>query len=98
MMLSALFPEGNGMSHDAQSAPDIVFLRNIGIALLALTVATGTICVVGILKYGEPLVLAQSVDGNAATADLTLIKPRLIGWAGALSNIWFCTVEVSNCA
>jgi hypothetical protein len=98
MMLSALFPKGNGMSHDAQSAPDIVFLRNIGIALMALTIATGAICVVGSLQYNEPLVLAQSVDGNAATTDLMLIKPRLIGWAGALSNIWFCTVEVFNCA
>ncbi len=86
------------MSHDAQSAPDIIFLRNIGIVLMALTVATGAICVVGSIKYSEPLVLAQSVDGNAAATDLMLIKPRLIGWAGALSNIWFCTVEVSNCA
>ena len=72
MMLSALFPKGNRMSHDAQSAPDIVFLRNIGMALLALTVATGAICVVGSLKYSEPLVLAQSVDDNATATDLML--------------------------
>ena len=98
MFFSALSPKGNRMSHDAQSAPDIVFLRNIGIALIALTVATGTICVVGSLKYSEPLALAQSVDDNAAATDLMLIKPRLIGLAGALSNIWFCTVEVFNCA
>ena len=75
MMLSALFPKGKTMSHDAQSAPDIVFLRNIGIVLMALTVATGAICVVGGLKYSEPLVLAQSVNDNAAATDLMLIKP-----------------------
>jgi len=75
MFFSALSPKGNRMSHDAQSVPDIAFLRNIGMALLALTVATGTICVVGILKYSEPLVLAQSVDGNAAATDLMLFKP-----------------------
>ena len=74
MMLSALFPKGKTMSHDAQSAPDIVFLRNIGIVLMALTVATGAICVVGGLKYSEPLVLAQSVGDNAAATDLMLIK------------------------
>ena len=75
MTLSALFPKGKTMSHDAQSAPDILFLRNIGIALIALTVATGSICVVGSLKSSESLVLAQSVDDNASATDLILIKP-----------------------
>ena len=42
---------------------------------MALTVATGAICVVGGLKYSEPLVLAQSVDDNAAATDLMLFKP-----------------------
>ena len=60
------------MSHDSQAAPDIVFLRNIGIALVALTVATGTVSVVGCLKTSEPLLLAQSMDGNAAAVGLML--------------------------
>lgn len=71
-MLSALFPKGKTMSHDAQSAPDIVFLRNIGIALVALAVATGAICVVGGLKSGEPWVPPQFVDDNAAATGLVL--------------------------
>ena len=63
------------MSHDVQSAPDIAFLRNIAISLLALTIAVGVICVVGSLKSNEPLVLAQSVDGNAAATGLILMQP-----------------------
>ena len=58
------------MSHEAQSTPDIAFLRNIGMALLALTVAVGTISVVGSLKTSEPLELPQSVEGNAVATNL----------------------------
>jgi len=74
-MLSALFPKGKRMSHDPQSVPDIAFLRNIGMVLLALTVAVGAICVVGGLKSSELWVPPQFVDDNAAAADLMLIKP-----------------------
>ena len=70
MLFSALSPEGNKMAHDAQSTPDIAFLRNIGITLLALTVAVGAISVVGCLKTSEPWMLAQSLDINTtARAD-----------------------------
>ena len=58
--------------YDAQSAPDIAFLRNTGIALLALTVAVGAISVVLALKTSEPLVLVQSVGGDAPATDLIL--------------------------
>jgi hypothetical protein len=61
------------MPYDPQSGPDIVFLRNTGIALLALTLAVGAISVVGSLKTRElvePVVLAQSVDGGSPAADL----------------------------
>ena len=62
------------MSYDLRSAPDIVFLRNTGMALLALTVAAGAISVVGALKTSEPLVLAQSVDADAPATGLMLQK------------------------
>jgi hypothetical protein len=71
-MLSALFPKGKRMSHDAQSVPDIALLRNIGMALLALTIAVGAICVVGGLKSREPWVPPQFVDDNAAATGLML--------------------------
>ena len=58
--------------YDAQSAPDMVFLRNTGFALLALTVAAGAISVVGALKANKPLVLAQSAESAAPTTDLML--------------------------
>lgn len=58
--------------YDPQLAPDIGFLRNTGIALLALTVAVGAISVAGALNAGEPLVLAQTVDGGAPVTDLML--------------------------
>ena len=51
------------MPDGPQLVPDIVFLRNAGIALLALTVALGAISVVGSLEATAPLKLAQSVDG-----------------------------------
>ena len=52
-----------GMPDDQQLLPDIAFFRNAGIALLALTVALGTISVVGSLKATAPFMLVQSVDG-----------------------------------
>ena len=58
--------------YDAQSAPDMVFLRNTGIALLALTVVAGAISVAGALKTNEPLVLARSVEGDTPATDLML--------------------------
>jgi hypothetical protein len=54
----------------------MVFLRNTGIALLALTVAVGAISMVGALKTSEPLVLAQSVDGDAAATGLKFKQPE----------------------
>ena len=57
------------MSHDAQSAPDIAFLRNIAITLLALTVVVGAIGVTGSLVTSDPFVLNQSLNGNTAARD-----------------------------
>ena len=57
---------------DPQSAPDMVFFRNTGIALLALTVAAGAISVVGVLKTSEPLTMAQSAESAAPATDLML--------------------------
>ena len=39
---------------------------------MALTVATGTVSIVECLKTSEPLLLAQSMDGNAAAVGLML--------------------------
>jgi hypothetical protein len=50
----------------------MVFLRNTGIALLALTVAAGAISVVGALKAIEPVVLTQSVESDTPATDLML--------------------------
>ena len=58
--------------YDTQSAPDVVYLRNTGIALLALTLAAGAISVVGALKTGESLILAQSAARAAPAADSLL--------------------------
>ena len=58
--------------YDTQSAPDVVYLRNTGIALLALTLAAGAISVVGALKTGESLILAQSAASAALAADSLL--------------------------
>ena len=55
-----------------QSGPDRVFLRNLGIGLLALTVAAGAISVAGALKTNAPQVLAQSVDADAPATALML--------------------------
>jgi hypothetical protein len=74
MLISALFPKGKSMTHHAQSAPDIAFLRNIGIALLGLTVAVGAISVVGCLKAGEPWMVAQSLDGNITASDVGILS------------------------
>jgi hypothetical protein len=76
MLLSALFPKGKRMSYYPQSAPDFVFLRNTGMALLALAVAAGAISVIGALKTSEPLVLAQSVDFDAPATGLMLMQPE----------------------
>ena len=57
---------------DARPAPDMVFLRNTGFALLALAVAAGAISVAGALKTSAPLVLAQPVDGDAPATDFML--------------------------
>ena len=58
--------------YDPQSAPHVVYLRNTGFALLALTVAASAISVAGALKISSPLVLAQSVDGNIPPTDFML--------------------------
>jgi hypothetical protein len=59
--------------YDPQSAPDVVFLRSTGFALLALTLAAGAITVAGVLKFSEPLVMAQSAE-FAAPADDSLLQ------------------------
>jgi hypothetical protein len=61
-------------SYDPQSAPDIVYLRNTGFALLALTLMAGAISVFGVLKTSEPLVMAQSTE-SAVPADDSLLQP-----------------------
>ena len=58
---------------DPHLAPDVVFLRNTGFALLALTVAVGAIGALGVLKTSEPLIMAQSA-ASAAPADETLLQ------------------------
>ena len=57
---------------DLQSAPDVVYLRNTGFALLALAAATGAITVVGALKTSQPLTMAQSAESAVAAADSLL--------------------------
>jgi hypothetical protein len=59
--------------YDPQSAPDVVFLRNTGFALLVLTLAAGAISVAGVLKTSEPLIMAQSAE-SAAPAEETLLQ------------------------
>ena len=59
-------------SHHPHLEPDVVFLRNTGIALLALTVMVGAISVAGVLKTSEPLIMAQSAEGAAPATDLML--------------------------
>ena len=61
-------------SYDPQSAPDVVYLRNTGFALLALTLMAGAISVFGVLKTSEPLVMAQSTE-SPAPADDSLLQP-----------------------
>ena len=58
--------------YDPQSAPDVVFLRHTGFALLALTVVVGAISVAGVLKFNEPLIMAQSAERAAPAADSLL--------------------------
>jgi hypothetical protein len=60
------------MPYDPQSAPDVVYLRNTGFALLALTVAVGAISVVGVLKTSEPLIMTQSAERAVPAADSLL--------------------------
>ena len=60
--------------YDPQSAPDVVYLRNTGFALLALTVAAGAISVAGVLKTSEPLIMAQSAERAAPAADSLLLQ------------------------
>ena len=67
------------MSHDVQSAPDIAFFRNIGITLLALTVAVGAISVIGCLKTSETSMLAQSLEGNTTASGASILKVDIIG-------------------
>ena len=55
-------------TYDPQSAPDVVYLRNTGLALLALTVVAGAISVVGALKTSQPLFMAQSAASAAPEA------------------------------
>ena len=58
--------------YDPQSAPDVVFLRNTGFGLLALTIAVGAIGAIGVLKTSEPLIMAQSAASAAPAADSLL--------------------------
>jgi hypothetical protein len=55
------------MSPEHELAPDIGFLRNTGIALIALTAAVGAITIFGSLKVNDSLVLSQSVDVGPPT-------------------------------
>ena len=73
-MLSALSAKGKSMILDAQSAPDITFLRNIGIILLGLTVVVGAISVVGCLQAGEPWMIAQSLDDNTTASNGGILR------------------------
>ena len=57
------------MYHDPQSAPDVTFLRNIAITLLAMTVVVGAIGVTGSLVTSDPFLLDQSLDGNTTARD-----------------------------
>ena len=60
------------MPYEPQLAPDVVYLRNTGFALLALTLMAGAISVVGVLKTGEPLIMAQSAESAAPEGDFLL--------------------------
>lgn len=73
-LLRALSPKGKRMTHNAQSAPDIAFLRNIGMTLLALTFAVGAISVVGCMNADEPLMVAQSPDGNKTASNVGILS------------------------
>ena len=59
------------MSHEVQSKPDIAFLRNMGLALFALTIAVGAISIFGSLKTSERLNL--SVEGNIVATNVKLV-------------------------
>jgi hypothetical protein len=61
--------------YDPQSAPDVVYLRNTGFALLALTVLAGAISVVGVLKTSQPLVMAQSAESAMPAALAKNVMP-----------------------
>ena len=50
--------------------PDVVFLRNIGLALLAATIAVGSIGVAGSLNSKEPQVMAGAIVGETLAVDL----------------------------
>ena len=79
MLFSALSAKGKTMSPDAQSAPDIAFLRNVAITLLALTVVVGAIGVTGSLVTSDPFVLDQSLDGNTTAGDTGIPKVDSLG-------------------
>ena len=66
------------MPQDPQSAPDVGFLRNTGIALFALTLAVGAIAVVGSLKTVRPSVSTQSIGAAAQSNDFALAPVELI--------------------
>jgi len=61
--------------YDPQSAPDVVYLRNTGFALLALTVLAGAISVFGVLKISQPLVMAQSAESAVPAALAESVMP-----------------------
>jgi hypothetical protein len=63
------------MPYDPQSVPDVVYLRNTGFALLALTVAVGAISVVGVLKTSQPLIIAQSAESAVPAALAESVMP-----------------------
>lgn len=52
-------------SSEPASAPDISFLRNVGVGLFLLFLGAGSIMVVGALKAGESTVEPQLVAADA---------------------------------
>lgn len=60
------------MPTQTDSAPDVVYLRNTGFVLLAVTLMAGAISVVGTLKTSKPLEMAQSAESASPADDLLL--------------------------
>ena len=62
-----------GTPIEPESAPDVIYLRNTGLALLGFTLMAGAISVVGALKTSESLEMAQSAE-SASPADDSLLQ------------------------